>query len=189
MSSDLIMGTVGQTQMAMAEVKATKESTDSEGRKTLTTVFQGILLVADFNKHFRSSVYLLPDASENVMWGLGRKMQRNHHHGARLTRMDNQEFENAFKVYVGDETEGRYVLTQDLMERILQANTRLGGDLSMGFHNSYMVLAVPRYTFLEVNTKVPAKDNASLQELQYELDLFLSLIDQLNLNTRIWTKT
>lgn len=185
-SSNLIRGSLHQTSFTMGFVHA--ENKRSGKNSSTGTIFKGVILIADFNKHFRSKVRLFPDGSENFLWGLGRKLQPNHQAGTSLTRMDNQEFENMFKVYVSDEVEARYILTQDLMSRILEMSRRLGGSIKIAFNEQLLTIAVPTDHFLKVSLNTPADSDPSIQELRLEIEAFVSIIDQLNLNTRIWTK-
>lgn len=186
-AQQLITGTLHRTNFIMGWVHAERKSGSGKNSNKVT-VFKGVCMVVDFNKYFRSKVHLLPDSSENALWGLGRKMQFNNRHGASLTRMDNQEFEDAFKVYVSDEVEARYILTQDLMARILDMRSKLSHRIRIGFNQNLLTIAVPTPFFLKVNTKVPADHDPAIQRLRYELDAYISIIDDLNLNTRIWTK-
>ncbi len=186
-SDRAITGRLQETEFSMAAILLNLP-THGLNFQNQKDAFAGVHFVADFNKHFRSKVQVLPDNSENSLWGLGRKAQANSRNDSVLTRMDNQEFEDAFKIYVTDEVEARYILTQDLMARILDMRKQLHPEISLSFHGSKLSILVPAKDFLKVDINVPADHDPAIQALLQEIDSFISIVDSLNLNQRIWTK-
>ena len=193
-TEDLIQGTYGKTYLQLAEIDAEERRTrrDSEGnRKTYyVTIFDGLFLIADFHKHFHGRTFIFPDTAEKMFGNFGRFFQKM---GGRsqtnLIRLEDPEFENAFAVYSTDEIEARYILSTSMMRRILDMRNRFGKDIRIGFKASSLVLAVPHaHPFLEPNKSVPATDPKQVQGMLFELKYFLDTIEELNLNTRIWTK-
>jgi hypothetical protein len=193
-SEDLIHGTYGKTAMRLAEIDAEEKqtTTDSEGRTqtTYVTIFKGLLLIADFNKHFQGRTFVFPDFAESTFGNFGRMFQKwSGRRETELIRLEDPEFENAFAVYSTDEIEARYVLSTALMRRLLTLRERFGKDVRIGFKESSIALAVPhREAFLEPSTKVSALETAQIEKMLTELQYFLELIEELDLNTRIWTK-
>lgn len=193
-TEDLIEGTHGKTSLRLAEVHAEdrQTTTDSKGRTQTryVTIFKGLLLIADFNKHFQGRTFVFPDVAENLFGNFGRAFQML---GGRsetgLIRLEDPDFENAFAVYSTDEIEARYVLSTAMMQRLLKMRERFGKNVRIGFKESSIVLAVPhRRGFLEPELRTPAADDSQVRAMLSELRLFLEIIDELDLNTRIWTK-
>lgn len=193
-SEDLIEGAFGKTFLQLAEVHAEdrRTSTDSKGntRTTYVTIFRGLLLIADFNKHFQGRTFLFPDVAENLFGNFGRFFQKL---GGRsetgLIRLEDPEFESAFAVYSTDEIEARYVLSTALMRRLLDLKERFGRDLRVAFKESSVAIAVPHSSgFLEPAMSRPATDPGQVRGFLFELDAFLRIVEELDLNTRIWTK-
>lgn len=193
-TEDLIHGTYGKTLLQLAEVDAEERrtTTDSKGRTrtTYVTIFKGLLLIADFNKHFKGRTFVFPDMAENLFGNFGRFFQKL---GGRretdLIRLEDPEFEKAFAVYSTDEIESRYILSTAMMQRLLRMRERFGKEVRIGFKESSIVLAVPHHRgFLEPSPKVSATETSQISEMLSELEYFLDLIEELDLNTRIWTK-
>jgi len=193
-SEDLIEGTHGKTFLQLAEIDAEERrtTTDSKGntQTTYVTIFKGLLLIADFHKHFQGRTFVFPDVAENLFGNFGRFFQKL---GGRsetgLIRLEDPEFEEAFAIYSTDEIEARYILSTAMMRRLLGLRERFGKDLRIAFKDSSVALAVPfRGNFLEPNTGTPATDTGQVRSFLVELDQFLSMIEELDLNTRIWTK-
>jgi predicted membrane channel-forming protein YqfA (hemolysin III family) len=193
-SEDLIEGTVGKTFLQLSEVDAEERrtSTDSKGntRTTYVTIFKGLLVIADFHKHFQGRTFVFPDTAENLFGNFGRFFQKL---GGRretgLIRLEDPEFEDAFAVYSTDEMEARYILSTSMMQRLLRLRERFGDGLRVAFKESCVALAIPnRGAFLEPSLGVPAADPEQIRGLLVELDHVLRLVEELDLNTRIWTK-
>lgn len=193
-TEDLIEGHYGKTFLQLAEVNAQQRetTTDSKGRTQTryVTFFDGLFLIADFHKHFHGRTFIFPDKAEKTFGGLARFFQKA---GGRretdLIQLEDPEFEHRFKVYATDEVEARYVLSTSMMRRILDMQARFGKDLRIAFKESCLILAVPhRKPFLEPSTSIPATNPEQIRQMLNDLRFFLETIEELDLNTRIWTK-
>ncbi|MDF1753403.1 MAG: DUF3137 domain-containing protein [Verrucomicrobiales bacterium] len=193
-TEDLIHGEYGKTSLMLGELHAEDRRTtrDSDG-KTKTeyvTIFKGLMLIADFHKHFEGRTFVLPDVAEKAFGGFGRALQKmGGPRGTSLIQMEDAEFEKAFAVYSSDQVEARYILSPAMMRRLLEMRNRFGKDVRLSFRESSVWIAVPhRNPYLEPNTNVEATDRNQLEKMLGEISLFLQVIEELDLNTRIWTK-
>jgi len=187
---DLIHGMIGKTQVHFSEVHAEEEnqSTDAKGNTSTSwdTIFQGIIFIADFHKEFRSPVVVLPDVAERVFGWFGKKMQKL---GGNLQTLENPEFEKNFVVRGSDSVETRYILTPSMQERLLALRGRLGRELRVAFRESQVWIAIPsKSNWFEGNLKMPAGDRSQVQVLLGQLRCCFQIVEELDLNTRIWTK-
>lgn len=193
-TEDLIEGDYGKTSLKLAEIHAEERhtSTDSEGRTrtSYSTIFKGLLLIADFHKHFQGRTFVFPDVAEKMFGKFGRNFQKlGGRKGTSLIHLEDPEFEQAFAVHSTDQTEARYVLSTSMMRRILDMKNRFGKDVRLAFKDSCVWLAVPHSkAYLEPKTNVSATDETQVQQMLEEIKTFLDTIEELNLNTRIWTK-
>ena len=193
-SEDLVYGVHGRTGIRLSEVVAWERetSTDSKGRSESRYVeyFRGLMLIADFHKHFGHRTFVFPDTAESLFGGFGRAMQKlGGRRGTRLVQMDNVAFEKAFAIYTSEQVEARYILTPSMMERLLSMRKRFGGNVRVAFKDSYVWIAVPhKHQYLEPSHHVSATDTTQIQRMLQEVIPFLQIVDELDLNTRIWTK-
>lgn len=194
-TEDLIHGSYGKTVLQLAEIDAEERRTriDSDG-KTKTyhvTIFKGLLLIADFHKDFHGRTFVFPDNSEKTFGSVGRFFQKmGGRRATNLIRLEDSEFEEAFVVYSTDEVEARYILSTAMLRRILDLRERFGKEVRLGFKDSCLTLAVPRSkSYLEPNTAQPATDTSQIESMLFELKFFLDTIEELDLNTRIWSKS
>lgn len=193
-SEDLVSGNYGKTYLQLAEVHAEdrQTTTDSKGRSQTryVTIFKGILLIADFHKDFTGRTFVLPDTAEKLFGRFGRHLQKlSGRRNTDLVHMEDPEFEKTFAIYSTDEIECRYILSTAMMRRLLEMRQRFGSDVRVGFKESNIVLAVPRTgSFLEPSTSCPATDATQVKSMLSQLQYFLDTIEELDLNTRIWSK-
>lgn len=187
---DCFSGRSGSTDLIFSELHVEREekSRDSDGKQTTrwVTVFKGIYLIADFHKHFRCQVSIVPDVAEATFGWMGRKFQGL---SGDLVRMENPEFERAFKVQASDPVEVRYLLTPDMQERFLEFRNRWSMGVRAALIDSNLHLAIPNNeNWFETDIRMPATDRFIPGRFIEQLVLLLHIPEQLDLNTRIWTK-
>jgi hypothetical protein len=190
---DLVEGQLGQTAVRFSEVHAEykTETRDSKGRKRTQwhTIFKGLFFVADFNKHFAGSTYVLPDTAQRLFGSFGQTLQSWGSSHGELVKLEDPEFEKAFAVFGSDQIETRYILSPSLMRRILDFRTRTNYGVHLAFVQSSVVVAISiARDLFEPSLTRSLHDPALLQTYWDDLALAAGLVEELNLNTRIWTK-
>jgi Protein of unknown function (DUF3137) len=145
-----------------------------------------VLLVADFNKRFQGTTVVLPDVAERLLGRFGQALQSL---GGDLVRLEDPDFERAFVVRSSDQVEARYILSPALMQRILAFTAKAQCRPSLSFCQSRLFLALPERRDL---FEPPLFRSPLARDLvgTYLADLQLSVgvVEDLNLNTRIWSK-
>ena len=191
--NDFVSGTLGQTAFHFSEIHAEykTEHRNSKGHTTTSwhTIFRGVFFVADFNKSFKGQTYVFPDTAENLLgsW-LGGALQKLSGPGE-LVKLEDPEFEKLFAVYSGDQVEARYILSQSLMRRMVEYRTKHKREMHFAFMGSQLIAAI---SFNEDLFEPPIWSPVTKPELYRafltDLDSVLSIVEELNLNLRIWTK-
>lgn len=190
---DLIQGRVGATDIMLSEVHAQyrSTSTDSKGNRTTSyhTFFRGLFLQADFHKHFRSTLRVMPN-STSFLGAFGRALSSFRPFSSeKLVRLQDTEFEQAFNVYGSDDIEARYILTPGLKRRILDLRQRWNSEIRLSFLDSNVCIAIQHsHNLFEPQLQRPVDCQSQLQQIAGEIRVCLDLVEDLNLNTRIWTK-
>ena len=107
----------------------------------------------------------------------------------KLVKLENVEFEKKFAVYSTDQLEARYILTPLLMERLLAVQTAERSPIRVLFENSNIIVAIPRSgNWLEPPFFGAFDKLETLQQTIQEIISMVKLVEDLDLNTRIWTK-
>ncbi|MBB00675.1 MAG: Galanin [Saprospirales bacterium] len=186
---DYVQGMVGKTSLEFSEVHAQHVSTDSEGRRQASTVFKGLFLVADFNKSFQGKTFVLPDTAEKLFGSIGSMLQSWNAARGELVKMEDVAFEKEFVVYGDDQIEARYILSTSLMERILAYKKKSNRPVRLSFIGNNVHVAISyKKSLFEPRIFRSLLNFRPIQEYFEDLSLAIDLVEDLNLNTRIWTK-
>ena len=106
-----------------------------------------------------------------------------------MQRLENVEFEKLFKVQSPDPIEARYLLTPAMQERFLELARIWSPKLRASFQDSLVILALPlKGNWFEGNIKTPVDDPSQFHNLVAQLQSCFGIVEDLDLNTRIWTK-
>ncbi len=190
---DHVTGKVGATQIEFSELKTEYKTTSSSSkghrRTHWHTIFKGLFFVADFNKHFACETVVLPDTAQRLFGRLGQKLQSLNVFRGQLIKLEDPEFERLFVVYGNDQVQARYILSTSLMERIMQFKTRSQRPIYLSFVGSKVFVAVS-YTKNLFEPKVFSTllNFQPIREYYEDLQLAVGIVEDLNLNTRIWSK-
>lgn len=190
---DHVKGRLGATDFEFSELHAEYKRTtrDSKGRTTTTwhTIFRGIYFVADFHKEFQGHTVVMPDHLENTFGFFAKTLQKMAWGRGELVKLEDPEFEKAFVVYSEDQIEARYILSTSMMSRMLEFKKRCQGLVYFAFARSCVHVAIssPKNHF-EPRYLKPVNDPVALRATCFDLHFVVGLIEDLNLNTRIWSK-
>lgn len=182
--SDYVFGKIGDTKIEFSQVC----SAYREGNKSYP-IFKGLFFIADFNKNFEGTTLVLTDGEEKHIGHLASVIQTYDREFGNLVKLEDPEFESLFKVYSDNQITSRYILSTDLMRRMVEFRNKIGGDILFSFIDSNLYIAIPCSIHLFrpklFNNLVDFKT-----VLAYYLyfKLFAGIVEDLNLNMRIWGK-
>ena len=188
--NDLVKGNLEGIKLRFSDVHAEYETRDSKGRTSWHTIFQGLFLVADFNKDFKGKTVILPDKAEKSFGKLvGSWLQSKNMSRDELVKMDNPEFEKHFVVYATDQVEARYILTHSMMKRLLDYRKRIKVPLNISFVDKQIFLALEYNKDLFEPTVFSSLLKYELiKEYISTLQLAIGIIEELKLNEKLWSK-
>ncbi|MDP6943452.1 MAG: DUF3137 domain-containing protein [Myxococcota bacterium] len=192
---DLVRGVVGKTAIEVSEIHAEYKTTttDSKGRRRTRwhTIFRGLFFIGDFNKHFQGTTLVLPDVAERLLGRFGKMLQdMNPGRSQDLVRLEDPEFEKHFVVYGDDQVESRYILSPALMQRIVAFKRSTGHQIHLAFRHSNVYVAISATSDMFEPPVFRTLLNRQLVETyRSEMAMAVGIVEELNLNTRIWTKT
>lgn len=190
---DHVQGKIVATAIEFSELHAEYKtsSTDSKGRSKTQwhTIFKGLFFIADFNKHFHGTTVVLPDTAERLFGFLGKKLQSLNFTRGQLIKLEDPDFEKLFVVYGDDQVEARYILSTALMRRITEFRNRTGHRIYLSFVRSRVNVAISMTRNLfEPRIFRSVLDYRLASEYLNDLQFATGIVEDLNLNTRIWTK-
>jgi len=190
---DLVSGKIGKTDIAFSEVHARYKTstTDEDGtsRDKWTKIFDGLFYKADFHKDFKGKYFVLSNSGNKTM-GFSRKLFR--HMGIKYGKpimLENIEFAKHFSVFGTDPVEVRYILSTNTMQRLLDFSLRTGKNISISFVKSWIFIAIPyKKEVFEPNYRKSVVNEEKTREYFNDLKMAIGIVEDLNLNTRIWSK-
>ena len=189
---DHIQGKIDKTAIEFSEVVARHKTTSGTGSKRkehYTTIFKGIFFVADFNKHFKTHTIVLPDTAEKMFGKFGQNLQSMNKTRGELIKLEDPEFEKEFCVYGDDQVEARYILTPALVRNILEFKKKWNTKIYLSFVDSKVYIAISlKKNLFETRLFKTIVDYSFIEENVKYLILLIGIVEDLNLNTRIWTK-
>ena len=189
---DLVTGVIEKTDFRISELhtEEKKETRDSKGRKSTRwrTIFKGLFGHADFNKEIVGETLVLPDTAERMFGSFGTKLQKMSGRG-KLIKMENVEFEKLYVVYGSDQVESRYVLTPTMMEAMINIVDKYNKIVNFSFIGSRVYFAISfSKDLFEPRIFGSGVRFDDLEEMNEQFRIIQTIISELNLNTRIWTK-
>ncbi len=167
--------------------------------KTRPDFFAGLFLYAAFNKEIHGKTVVLPNKDRAVTDRLGREKREVDFYG-QLVKLENPAFEEVFSVYSTSQQEARYIITPTIMEAILKLHhttyKRMAGaaiHISFVGQNVYCAIRHRASGMLFLfDPSYGIKGDIEFEEIEYMYRLLSTIeviIRDMNLNTRIWTKT
>lgn len=180
---DYVSGVVDKTAFEFSEalLEHVEETRDKDGKvhRRNVTDFRGLVFCADFNKDFNYYTILHSSRTFTILM--------------RSIKMESVDFNKIFYTYCEDEQEARYILTPSLQERIVDLNRKLRsslktGDIQISFFSNRLAIFAPTS---KDHFEPPQFKKISIERVEKDYDCIKALVEiinDLNLNTRIWTK-
>jgi len=172
-------------------------------------LFKGFLFVADFNKDFKHKTIL---KSKEKITKFSSTDKISFFKGKTI-KMENNDFNSKFEVFSDDEIESRYILSLNLMEKILkiqddfknkiQIKENLGfiskirnslskkfsKSIEISFVGSEIYIFIPNNdTFLNFSLFLKKRNEFETKKFYETFSKIIKIVDDLDLTTRIWTK-
>ncbi len=189
---DMITGNIEKVPFKFSELKIEqkKETRDSDGNRTTewSTLFRGIFFYAEFNKDIENSTFILPQNDKKVTNLLGKEKSKSRNYGE-LVKLENPVFEKIFSVYGSSQQEARYVITPVMMEAIVNLYNHYKLKMYFSFKGQSVYFAIPfNKNLFEPKIGKNGIQYEDIEEMYMLFGLIETIIKEMNLNTRIWTK-
>lgn len=185
---DLIEGKIDKTVFHFSELHTQYKTTGNKGQTHWHDIFKGIFFIADFNKEFEGSTVLLPNqigggfSFFKKIFGLNRK--------EKLVELADPEFTDNFTCYSTDDIKARYILTPALMERLNRFHKKYPDNrVALSFVDGQIFVAISYpHDLFEPSYFKSVVNYDQMQSYFDDIRLVVEIVEDLNLNNRIWTK-
>lgn len=188
---DCVRGRIGRTPIVFSEVhaeyKTTRPTATNRTKEVWHAIFHGLLFVCEFNKTFTSRTFVLPDKLEKAFGEVGAALQLGKTSYGELVKLEDPEFERLFTVYGTDQIGARYVLSTSLMARLTEFRQKTRQEVRIAFADSNLYVAVSfGRDMFEPRIWRSIVDYREIRSYFDDLQLVIGIVEDLNLNTRIW---
>ena len=176
--NDLIWGNIDGVELKFSDIYLARNDTKNKERsiQVQTPLFYGIVFIADFSKFFTAKVIVLDKKGSFTSTNLQK------------TKMDNSEFNDTFATFCDDEIAARYILTPNLMEKMLDMRKFFGAKCDFCFveNKIYIYINLGKDSF-EADYKVPLiGENSAVGRYHDEIMQFVGIVENLKLNSKIF---
>lgn len=191
---DKVSGRVGKTAFESSEldVGSYRNYTDDDGntKTKWVAVYKGYFFHADFNKKIEGETYVVNgdlEAAADTFQSTSSNTKGKRK--GSMVALENKEFAKTFLVRSTSQIEARYILTPKLMESLLNIYQEFKQPMHMSFLDGKVYLAISFSNALfEPSIWRSGMKIKELNKLYQLLKLNKTIIEELDLNTRIWTK-
>lgn len=183
-SEDKVQGFIGKTKVEISEFFFKQDEFESETRSE-----NYLFIMADFNKDFFEHVVVAPRNILPALKGHPALSPVLYKFQFDEIKMDSPEFNNKFFVHANDSIVAHYILTPNLMDRIVKFSQRVKEPVFFSFYASSLYIVIPyQKRLFEPRLLSSMISFRTICEYHEILKLSLAIVNDLNLNTRIWTK-
>ena len=188
--NDYVKGKIDNVNIEFSDLHAQTKHKDAKGNTHYQTIFQGLFIVTDFNKHFKAQTVILPDTAQSTFGDYIGNLLQSHNMGRNeLVKMDSVAFEKEFVVYSSDQIEARYILSHALMEKLLLFKKHSNHPLSLSFVGGKVYLAIAyNKDLFEPSIFHSLLKYKIAMEYVGTLHLAVGIVEELKLNQKLWSK-
>ncbi|MBD2498273.1 DUF3137 domain-containing protein [Nostoc sp. FACHB-280] len=146
------------------------------------TVFKGLFFQANFNKKISGKTIVLPNFANTNLNALNNRNEQQ-------IKLEDLEFSKFFTVYGDDQVEARYILSPNLMTKLVQFRKRAKKNIYVSFVQNMIYIAI-EYADDIFEPKLFKKmlSLTPMREYFETINLMLDIVEDLNLNRHIWGK-
>lgn len=153
-------------------------------RNQYSRIFKGVFITSTFNKYFNSTTFVFPRNSKTFLQRVKRKLSGKY----KEVHLENVEFTQHFQTISSNQIEARYILTPLMMDKLILYSEKLDMDVSFSFVENRLYCTIPLSKDLfEPGLFKPMDQEFVLKSLEPVL-LFTDIVEDLDLNLRIWTR-
>ena len=183
---DCVYGTIGQTDIFFAELTVRDEARNYMQSNKVDNwvykknVFQGLFFEAKFAKKFDCRTFIMPNDIKN-------KTPLINGWRGQTINLEDPEFNRIFRVYGDNQVTSRYILSTNLIDRLVKFRQKAKRKVYISFIQGYIYIAIPyRHDLFEPKLFQSMMSFAPLKEYFENLELMLGIVEDLKLNRQIW---
>lgn len=146
------------------------------------TIFKGLFFAADISHDYRAGTYIWSRGEEQI----GASIADERYRLMNMPKVfgmnfQNKEFESCFSVFSSNPAEGRIILTDEMMQCMVQFKKQLKRNIGISIVAGKCYVAIPIHEDLLEPSGFGTDDREEIKEYFFTILLILSIINQLRL--------
>ncbi|MEA5552171.1 DUF3137 domain-containing protein [Anabaena cylindrica UHCC 0172] len=147
---------------------------------TRKLIFKGLFFQANFPKTLKSKTIVVPNLVNININALPKTTRQ-------LVKLEDPKFNQYFTVYANDQVEARYVLSTTLMEKLVKFRQKAHRNIYVSFIDNMIYIGIDyAEDIFEPRLFTPMLNFTPMREYFENIQLMLGIVENLNLNRRIW---
>lgn len=143
-------------------------------------------MYADFHKEFKGKVLMIPKDKEKMM---DKIREQSSHKKLTQINVENPYINKNYNIYASEGQTGYYVLSQNLIDKIYKLSKKEDALPIISFIDGKMYFVIPwNKDFFKVNITSKIENGNYFVPFINEIISFETIVKDLNLDTRIWSK-
>lgn len=161
----------------------------STSNDTSRYVFKGIFIVMEFNKIIQKKTIVKVKNNNKLRSSTYDKvLKENNFNNLKKIEVDNLDFGRIYDIYSEDEVESRYILTQPLMERMLELSIKFD-NIEYSFVGNKMYMAIESdKDYFETSLSISVRNSREIIRYIEVIEDIGSIVDVLKLDEYLWSK-
>ncbi len=183
--NDYVEGKIDKTAFHFSELFVSSHNKNNSLDTNDGILFQGLFFIADFHKDFKGYTLLVPRRRVR-MKGISRFFKNK----SKEVILEHPEIRKRFYCTSTDDVTARYILTPNIQSAISRFKKNYPrDDVFFSFIHNHVFVAISHGSDLFFPSfKESVFAETSLMHYFEEIALVVSLVEELNLNTRVWTR-
>lgn len=169
-SEDLIVGSIGNNKVNIAEIKLINEHTDDDGHTSYYTKYNGLFSRVTLSKQINADIYIL-DRKKNFT--------RDYRFDYIKVNTDSEEFNKYFSLYSNNDVVALQLLTTDIMQKLVELKKAIGISFEVIFKNNSIYFRFETGPMFEVRNYNDYFDKNTIYRYYSLLDFTLSVSESI----------
>ena len=165
-------GSRSNTHLELSDLEVSRTYTDEQGKTQTDTIYKGVLGYASFTSEFKCTMtinrssYHISEHSEKV-------------------KLESIDFNKKFNIRCTDQIEARYILTPDMMQRLLAIYAK-EPNIQIVLDGRAIYITMPKKNLFKLEFRDGKIDGTAFYHFYEDIELLLALVDELQNNKKVF---
>lgn len=165
-------GSKSDCYLTLCDLNVTKTERDSDGDSRTVTVYNGVFGYVEFPFEFKCILSI-----DSFYRKKGIKLER--------VNLEDIKFNNKFKLYSEDQVESRYILTPDMMDKLMKLEENFKGT-KITIVNNKMYIGATGVDLFELSSIKGGNVSTLFENFYDEIKVMLDIINEIKNNDKVF---